>query len=299
MFLIKIVISTVLMGCALATHAHVPSTVEEWAWQMDTEWWVIVLMLLSLGLYLLGSMNLWKQAGYGRGLSRSAFGAFCVGWVALAIALVSPLSTLGSWLFSAHMLQHEILMIVAAPLMVLGKPFAAWTWAFPFRWRLAIGDITHLAWISQPWKVITHPLNAWVLHAAALWLWHIPAFFEAALLSNTIHVFQHVSFLLSALLFWWSVIGKDLGGNSGWAILSIFTTMLHTGALGVLLTLSPEPWYTVYDQTGVLGLSALEDQQLGGLIMWVPAGLAYLIAGLGICGWLVKEKLHNLDVTRY
>jgi cytochrome c oxidase assembly factor CtaG len=115
----------------------------------------------------------------------------------------------------------------------------------------------------------------------ALWLWHIPAWFQAALANEGVHALQHASFLLSALVYWWSVIGVGAGRNRGAAMLSLFTTMIHIGALGALLTLSPIAWYPAYaERTLAFGLDPLEDQQLGGLVMWIPAGLAYVACGL-------------------
>lgn len=257
-----------------------------WAW--DFAPWVIFLMLLSAGLYGVGLWRLWRTAGVGHGLQKQSVSAFMFGWLALVVALVSPLDTMGSWLFSAHMLQHEILMIVAAPLLVSGKPLSIWIWAFPVSWRRYLASVINTGLVKKPWHLITSQLGAWTLHAIALWCWHIPYLFDAALHNNTIHTWQHISFLASALLFWWSVLSEDAKNNpKGWALLSIFSTMMHTAALGVLLTLAYQPWYTAYDRTNLFGLSALEDQQLGGLIMWVPAGLVYLIAGL----WIISLKL--------
>ena len=136
------------------------------------------------------------------------------------------------------------------------------------------------------------PLVAWMLHAAALWAWHAPAFFEAALARPGIHTLQHASFLVSALLFWWTVFGNTARGErSAHALLSLFTTMVHTGALGALLTLAPGIWYPSYiESTSALGFDPLQDQQLGGLVMWVPGGLAYLIGGLVVgARWLTRR----------
>ena len=134
----------------------------------------------------------------------------------------------------------------------------------------------------------TGPLAAWLLHAMALWLWHLPVLFDAALANEGIHALQHASFLVTALFFWWSVLGVNTRHDQGLALLSLFTTMVHTGALGALLTLSPVTWYAAYAATApAFGLDALEDQQLGGLIMWVPAGLVYVSCGLVMAArWL-------------
>ena len=122
----------------------------------------------------------------------------------------------------------------------------------------------------------------------ALWLWHAPPLFEASLRSEGVHTLQHISLLATALLFWWSVLGTAKRGAQGGALVSLFTTMVHTGALGALLTLSSAVWYPSYAPTApVFGLTAPEDQQLGGLIMWVPAGLVYVIVGLALANrWL-------------
>jgi len=141
-----------------------------------------------------------------------------------------------------------------------------------------------------PWLLLTAPLAAWLVHALVLWLWHVPAAFEAALASEGVHALQHTSFVLAALLYWWSVIGHER--RQGAAMASLFTTMIHTGALGALLTLSPVGWYPAYaTRTLAFGLDPLEDQQLGGLIMWIPAGAAYVACGLAtVARWLQRTQ---------
>jgi cytochrome c oxidase assembly factor CtaG len=187
------------------------------------------------------------------------------------------------------MLQHEALMVVAAPLFVLARPLGAWAWALPQRWSRALGRFFHRPGWRTPWLVVTGPLAAWLVHALALWLWHIPSWFEAALASDGIHALQHASFFVAALLYWWSVLGARR--NAGAAMASLFTTMIHTAALGALLALSPVAWYPTYaDRTIAFGLDALEDQQLGGLVMWVPAGFGYVACGLAIAlRWLRRD----------
>ena len=259
--------------------------------QWTLEPWVLALMALSAGLYALGVWRLWRHAGAGRGIGRRQVASFAGGWLALVVALVSPLDLLGTRLFSAHMLQHELLMLVAAPLLVLGRPLAAWTWAFGPAQRRALGHTVRVRWWAATWSLLTAALTAWVLHALALWVWHVPQLFEAALRSEGLHVLQHASFLFTALLFWWAVLGPDpRSRGNGFAMLYLFTTMMHTGALGALLTLAPTPWYPGYAaSSGALGLDPLQDQQLGGLVMWVPGGLAYLIAGLAMMARLLAR----------
>jgi putative membrane protein len=277
---------TLLPGVAPTAWAHAPEAREPvLAW--GTEPWVLALLALSMALYAAGLLRLWPRSRGGRHALLSQGGAFLAGWLTLVAALASPLDALGSQLFSAHMLQHELLMIVAAPLLVMGRPSGIWLWALPG--RTAIGVAVRHPLLRLPWQWLTLPLVSWLLHAVALWAWHAPRLFEAALASNSVHGWQHTSFLASALLFWWAVLGdgRDRPQRGG-AMLYLFTTMLHTGALGALLTWSATLWYPGYAATaGQYGFDALVDQQLGGLIMWIPGALAYLIAGLALAAqWL-------------
>ena len=219
---------------------------------------------------------------------------FAGGWFALVVALISPLHAWGRVLFSAHMVQHEVLMLVAAPLLVLGRPIVVFLWAFPVNWSRRIGNVGKVGWVQRTWRLLTIPLVAWLVHAIALWMWHIPTLFEATLYSETVHTLQHLSFLLSALVFWWALIHGPQGAMGyGAAVLYLFTTSVHSGALGALLTLAGSVWYPSYAPlTASWGLTPLEDQQLGGLIMWIPAGLVYVIAGLALfAGWLREADL--------
>ncbi len=262
-------------GHAIGTHA------EAWHPHWSFEPWVVCCLALSSALYAVGVTRLWLHAGHGRGISRAQAAAFAAGWLFLVVALVSPLDSLGAQLFSAHMVQHETLMLLAAPMLVLGRPLAAWAWALPMPWRRGVGAFFHSRGWRVPWRIVTGALAAWLLHAAALWLWHLPALFEAALANEAIHTFQHLTFLFTALLFWWSVLGATTRRDRGIALVSLLTTFVHTGALGALLTLARTHWYPSYAATApAFHLSPLQDQQLGGLIMWIPAGAIYLVSGL-------------------
>ena len=267
----------------MAAHAHDPPGGALPGWPGPSlEPWVLAPLAACLALYAFGLARLWRRAGPGRGVARAVAARFAAGWLVLAVALASPLDTLGGALFSAHMLQHELLMVVAAPLLVTGRPLQAWTWALAPRWRRLLGDAFHRRGWQAAWRAATDPLGAWMIHAVALWAWHIPVLFQAALVHEGMHALQHASFLGSALLFWWSVLGRGSQAPGG-ALASVFTTMLHTGGLAALLTFAPTPWYAHYAATtAAYRLSPLEDQQLGGLLMWVPGGLAYLVAGLAL-----------------
>jgi cytochrome c oxidase assembly factor CtaG/cytochrome c551/c552 len=232
----------------------------------------------------------------GQRVRGSATGArkllFWSGWAALAIALLSPIHEMGESLFSVHMLQHEILMLIAAPLLVLSRPLVPMLHGMPFSWRRALGRGSKTTPVRRTWNAVTHPAGAWSIHAAALWIWHYPPLFDATLENDWIHAAQHLSFLLSALLFWWSLFYARKRNAHGAGVLYIFTTAVHTSILGALLTLSTRPLYAAYaHSTAAFGLTPLEDQQIGGLIMWVPAGLVYMAAGLVLFArWLKTDS---------
>jgi putative membrane protein len=254
---------------------------------------VLTSLGLSLLLYVIGVTRVWRKLSPGRLVSKHEVLAFAVGWLALFIALVSPLHPWGRVLFSAHMTQHEVLMLIAAPLLVLGRPALPFLWALPLSAARITGALTKTKPFQHFWRFLTNPFVAWAIHAIALWIWHIPALFEATLTSELVHTVQHLSFLLSALLFWWSLIHGPQGlMGFGAATLYVFTTSLHSGLLGALITFANSAWYPSYSgYTASWGLTPLEDQQLGGLIMWIPAGLVYILAGLVLfAGWLRESE---------
>jgi putative membrane protein len=192
------------------------------------------------------------------------------------------------------MAQHEFLMLLAAPLLVLSRPLIPILWGLPIRWRRALGQWSKGPWVARSWLAITRPAVAWCVHAAALWLWHAPRLFQATLSSDWIHSAQHISFLGTALLFWWSLFYAQGRTDYGSSVLYVFTTAVHTSILGALLTFAGAVWYPAYaPSTTAWGLSPLEDQQIGGLIMWIPAGVVYLAAGL----WLLALCLRDSDIV--
>jgi putative membrane protein len=279
------VLSLPLFSFAHGDEVHEHSALGVWTFDPL----VIIVLVISGGLYVAGLRKLWRASATGSGVSRSAAAYFAAGWLSLVAALISPIHAWGETSFSAHMTQHEILMLVSAPLIVLGRPFIASLWAFPKPWRSSIGTAINSAPVQSTWRVVSNAGAAWLIHAAALWIWHIPYLFQATLESNFVHMLQHLSFFGSALLFWWAIIYGHRGAASyGAGILYLFTTSIHSGLLGAFLTFTHRVWYPAYAlRTEAWGLTPIEDQQLGGLIMWVPAGLVYIGAALVMfSGWL-------------
>lgn len=288
--------STILMlSATLAALAHdgKPHNFNDlWhTWSFDPL--VVVSLVLSAATYIVGLVKLWRSTGFGRAISGWEVAAFVTGWLSLVLALISPLHPWGEVLFSAHMTQHEILMLVSAPLLVLSRPVVATLWAMPAGWRMPTRTVVKSRPVAAVWHSITNPFAAWAIHFVALWIWHFPFLFQATLESGLIHTLQHASFFGSALLFWWAVLSGPHGAASyGAGILYLFTTSIHSGILGAFLTFTNRVWYPIYSKsTASWGLTPIEDQQLGGLIMWVPAGLVYIVAALFLfASWLRESE---------
>lgn len=271
------------------------------AHEIGATWWqhwtfepvTVALLLLSTLLYVAGVRNAWRQAGTGAGLRWWQVNAFAAGAFAIAVAQISPLAWLSDVLFSAHMTQHEILMLVAAPLLVLGQPLLAFVWAVPAEHRARVAAAFRGRIFGRVWHGMTGPAAVFLLHAVALWIWHVPVLFEAALASEAVHFVQHMCFLGTAALFWWGMVYGRYGRlGYGVAILYVFLTALHNTVLGALLTIAPAVWYSSYESTAARWqIDALADQQLAGLIMWVPSGVAFLVIGLALAAaWLGESE---------
>ncbi len=211
-------------------------------------------------------------------LARGAW--FGSGVAVMFLALTSPIDTLGdTYLFSAHMLQHMLLILVVPPLLILGLSprFVRGVIAIP-----ALGAIERCA---------RRPLVAWLPAMVALWVWHLPALFDAALANEDLHIVEHLCFMITATIFWWPILSPLAESRMAAlpAVLYLFAGMLATSLLGIAITFAPAGLYAPYlhpeDALGILGLlrdawglTPEVDQQLGGLLMWVPGGLAFLAA---------------------
>ena len=263
------------------------------AWTLEAG--VVLPIIAALLLYATGLHRLWRRAGQGRGVQHWQTWCFAAGMSTLALALISPLHALGGTLFSAHMTQHVLLMAVAAPLLVLGAPITAFTWALPYEGRRAVARLAGRRPIGALWRLITVPAVAWVLHAAAIWIWHEPSLYAATVTSDVAHTAQHGSFLMTALLFWWALRSRS---RHGIAVLYLFTTAVHSSILAAALTFAPASLYAPYAATApAWGFTALEDQQIGGLIMWVPGGLIYIGAALALLASWLRESERRVSRT--
>lgn len=259
-----------------------------WTWELS----ITLPLFLWAAWYLTGSVRRGRHAKLPWHHT-----AFWMGWLALTAALLSPLHQLGDALFSAHMLQHEILILVAAPLIAASHSSVTLLYALPQRWRRTVGGLVSQMERHPIVAILTAPLASWILHAVALWGWHIPALYQATLTSDIVHALQHLSFFMTGLIFWSALYGTGRSSMSyGAATLYTFGTAIHCGALGALLVFSTVLWYPIYaERTAAWHLTPLQDQQLGGLLMWVPSGVVFIVIGIALFARWVKsaEEWHK------
>jgi putative membrane protein len=285
----------ILSGAAWGQDESPAGTMPGWTWPS----YIIIPLLITGLLYAVGVLRM-RQRSKQKAMQGWPVLCFAAGWLSLLIALDSPIHELSEQLFSVHMAQHEILMIISAPLLVISRPLVPLLWALPESWRDRIAGITKSKVFKVTWSAVSAPFIAWLLHALALWIWHAPVLFDATLSNTFMHAAQHISFLGTALLFWWALFNGHGGRLSyGRAVVYVFTTAVHTSILGALLTFAPSVWYTPYVNTApAWHLTPLDDQQLGGLIMWIPGGTVLVIAGLFLFVKWMQESDRRWQYTR-
>jgi putative membrane protein len=224
--------------------------------------------------------------------------SFYAGLLVVGASLLSPLDALAATLFSAHMVQHLLLMLLAAPLLVHARPTAALVAGLPAGWRQAARGVR-----VDPWRAAARTaLNAvvvWTVGAIALWAWHVPALYEAALTNDALHILEHASFLSAALLFWTVVLGSGTRSHAGRrsvsrpaALLLVLATSLQSSALGLVLLLGSTALYPVH-ATGAMAweVSLLGDQHVAGGLMWGPPTFLYVV----VIGWLVVRWFAEME----
>lgn len=258
------------------------------------------LVLLAFG-YLRGVERLWRQAGRNRVVRGWQVGAFAAAWTALLVALVSPIEGLAGTLLSIHMVQHLLLALVAAPLLVVSGPLLPLVRALPER----LARRVHGWRPSVRWRRRGHSFAATAaaagLYVGVLWLWHAPPLYEAALRSGAVHAFEHATMLGAAVWLWTAVLqrGGPRRRGSPTGALAMFATATLTVGLGALLTFSPASWYAHYAPgAAAWGLTALQDQQRAGAIMWSVGGmLTTVIGAVSFWAWLAAAHRGPDEVT--
>jgi putative membrane protein len=268
------VIALMSVGPAMAhgTEIHLSCSI----WTFDP--WIVAPLGAAGILYAAGVWRLGRRAVESRKTVLWRALAYGMGWLTVAGALLSPLHWLGEHLFTFHMIEHEILMAVSAPMVVVSRPIGALMWGLPKRLRGSVARMMKGPVVQRGWEWASRGATATALHAIAIWAWHAPVLFDAAVANVALHRLQHLSFFGTAVLFWWSVLWRSDRGVAAW---HLFLTMLHTSILGALMALAPRVLYVVQTRASeAWGLTPLEDQQLAGMVMWIPAGTIYAGAAL-------------------
>jgi cytochrome c oxidase assembly factor CtaG len=246
-------------------------------------------LALALVLYLIGWWRLSKRASVA-----VRPGLFVAGWALLAMSLTSPLHEAGERSFTMHMIEHELIMLVATLLLASSSAGGVLAWGLPRPLRLGLSG----SWkspLQRLWRALTEPVTATVIQGAAMWAWHAPMLFDRALDSFGWHIAQHACFFLSSLSFWWAML-HPRGRNYGLSAACLFATSLIGGALGALMSFSSSPWYADYAAMGMtgIGLDPVDDQRLAGLIMWIPGGAVHGLAALALFyKWLKAAEGHH------
>ena len=256
-------------------------------WNFDPS--ILMGTALIVGLYLYAIGPLRKRQHLAEQVQRRQVIYFLLGVFLMFLALVSPLDELGdSYLFSAHMVQHLFLTVVGPPLLLLGTP--AWLVKPLLRQR-------HAFLIA---RVLTFPAIAFFLYNADFWLWHAPPLYDATLENEAIHILEHLTFIVFGVITWWPIFSPLEEGlprlSLGGQILYLFFSGMPTVALGAGLTFSP-PLYAPYiSAPRIWGISAVTDQQLGGLIMWIPGNILYIVIMSALfIRWMQKQEAKQMQ----
>jgi cytochrome c oxidase assembly factor CtaG len=236
----------------------------------------------------------------GRSIVRCA--AFVTGDLLLLLVLVSPLDTLSDhYLFSAHMVQHLFLILIVPPLFLLGMPGEVFE------------RILRVGWVQRVECRLRKPLPAWTIGTAALVFWHIPHFYDLTIRNEGIHILEHLLFLVCFTIFWWPVLAPLATSRLKplYSVVYLFAGMAANSILAIVITFAPVGFYSGYlrlsDPNGWLsmiryqwGITPGLDQEIGGILMWVPGGIVYLAAILGVLGvWYSSAQTDQEPAPRH
>jgi putative membrane protein len=280
-----------LAAVPMAAYAHAVGPVAQpgsWsAWALDP--FAIVPLAVVAALYCRGISRLLAGSRLARPSLVRGTALFVAGYACLVLALVGPLDALSDVLFTAHMSQHVVLMVAAAPLLVLAHPLPALLLGLPVRWRRAVvGGWARMRLLPALWRAASAPVAASLVQLFVLCLWHAPALFHAAAEDEGVHAAMHASFFFAALLFWWSMVRATTAGAGAApvVVLCLVLTLKGSALLGFLFIVANEPIYPgLYPATDAWGLTAAQDQQMAGIVMMgggLPVYLAAIMVVLGV-----------------
>jgi putative membrane protein len=263
-----------------------------WEWRPEV---LVVLVPLAV-LYTLGWRRLRRRSLYGKLATWPKLAAYLGGMLILAAALLSPIDRLGSQLFFMHMIQHMLVIMYAAPLLLLAGPFPFILWSLPENLRVRVGGFfVHDTPVRRLLATVTRPGVTWLVFITVYLGWHDSNAYNAALYLDWVHDIEHITFLVAALLYWWPIVGPaplvgprlPAWGKMGYLLGTIPPNMF----VGVSIAFSSEVLYTYYlSAPRVWGFTVMQDQQLSGAIMWIQGSEMYIIAALIILAGLFRKR---------
>ena len=296
------------MRCCLAdpVWAHVGPTHgltlgRWWAhWELRAE-----LLAPVLGLGLLYGLGWWRLRRKGAGEAASAWRltAYLLGLGLILVALLSGIDALGEQLFLMHMVQHLLLMMLAAPLLLLANPLPVLVWGLPTRLRRsATRPLRRGALPRRLLAAVATPQASLLAYIGLFWLWHVPAAYDAALTRPLVHDLEHLSFFGTAMLFWWHVVGaapRLHGALTGSRrLVMLLVAFAFNEILAVAISFASAPIYPYYAaQARGQGISVMDDQMIGGAIMWIPGGMMYGLAAVLLIASMLDQESRAARAT--
>ena len=284
---------TRLWEAAGAAHEGVHAGQQWWErWNFDPE--LVLPVALVTGLYLRG-LFVWRNRSRPHPRWRTA--CYLSGIAILLLSIESPLDALAEHHFTIHMIQHDLLMMYAAPLILLGAPTTPVLRGLPRSVRrVLVRPVVRRGEARALFRLVTHPLTALIVHTGVLWAWHLaPGWYDAAVRDDLVHDVQHFSMMAAGVLIWWNVIDPaPLRSRLGyiWRMGLLIAAGTPKAFLGAMITLNGSLLYDFYnDVEPILALTPIRDQEIGGLIMWVPGQMMFLLAaGAVFAVWAHKAE---------
>lgn len=259
-----------------------------WNWEPG----LLIGLFLQASAYLacVGPLRSWFPGS--AAVPKSQIQIFLLGWLTLFVALVSPIDTLGGYLLTMHMVQHLLLTLIAPPLMLLGTP----RWLF--RPLLRIPGVLAIG------RFITAPIAAFIIYNYTFSLWHVPRFYELTLNDQLYHIAEHAMFFGTAVLAWWSIcspLDEIPQLHPGGKVLYLFLQSLPPTILGAILTFAEEPLYPSYVRAPrVWGFTPMLDQELAGLLMWIPGSLVFFgVLTVIFIRWLNRDEYGDPEPRKH
>ena len=286
-------VAVLLAGLVAPAHDSIREGHEWWTgWTLDLP--VIVPSVVAGLLYARG-LRRWPDRSREHSMWQAAL--YYGGLVTIVLSLVSPIDALGAHHFFMHMVQHVLFLMLGLPVVLLGAPTTPVLRGLP-RW-VRLGAVAGLAGdplLRAVWRGLTQPLVAFGLFTGTLWAWHLaPGWYDAAVRDDNIHYVEHLTFGATAWLFWWNVIDPaPLRASMGYLLRIVYLIAAGTAesVLAAFITLAEKPFYAAYiEARPIVAISTIDDQQLGGLIMWVPGQLLNLAAiGVLFAVWFAQAE---------